>query len=400
VIRSWLLDLLVAALDEDERASTRSAATPRTPARAGGPSRRRSTTPSRCRDRRLALRPVRLPPGRQPGDEGDRGDAQPVRRPRRAHRGANPAATVAEAATKLPPRAVRVRRHLTLHDFRSYADLDVALEPGPRRSSAATARARPTWSRRSTTSRGSPRTGSPATRRWSGPAPSQAIIRAAVVRDGRRRRSRSRSTRASPTGPGQPVAAAPRPRAARPGAHGGLRPEDLTLVKGDPSDGGASSSTTCWCCAHRGWPACGRLRPDPAQRNSLLKTAGAARAGSTRQDGALSTLEVWDEHLARVGAELLAARLRWSTTCAPYVGQGLRHGRPRAGATTPDRVQAVAPSSWPRTGPRRAVDARWRSAGSRPAARRGRAPAQGRARPRRLAGRPAPRRAGALARQR
>ena len=41
------------------------------------------------------------------------------------------------------------------------------------RSSGATARARPTWSRRSTTSPGSPRTGSPATPRWSGPAPSR-----------------------------------------------------------------------------------------------------------------------------------------------------------------------------------------------------------------------------------
>ena len=30
----------------------------------------------------VALRPLRLPPGRQPGDEGGRGDAQPVRRPR------------------------------------------------------------------------------------------------------------------------------------------------------------------------------------------------------------------------------------------------------------------------------------------------------------------------------
>ena len=39
VIRSWLLDLLVAALDERRRTSTRSAATPTTPARAGGPSR-------------------------------------------------------------------------------------------------------------------------------------------------------------------------------------------------------------------------------------------------------------------------------------------------------------------------------------------------------------------------
>ena len=43
VVRSWLLDLLVQALDADARASSRSRAWPPTPARAGG----RSTRPSR-----------------------------------------------------------------------------------------------------------------------------------------------------------------------------------------------------------------------------------------------------------------------------------------------------------------------------------------------------------------
>ena len=43
VIRSWLLDLLVAAVEEDDRTSTRSPATPRTPARVAGPSRPRSS---------------------------------------------------------------------------------------------------------------------------------------------------------------------------------------------------------------------------------------------------------------------------------------------------------------------------------------------------------------------
>ena len=44
---------------------------------------------------------------------------------------------------------------------------------GRRRSSAATGRARRTWWRRSTTSRGWARTGSPPTRRWCGPAPTR-----------------------------------------------------------------------------------------------------------------------------------------------------------------------------------------------------------------------------------
>ena len=44
-------------------------------------------------DHRRALRPVRLPPGRQPGDEGGRRDAQPVRRPRRRKASAPPGTT-------------------------------------------------------------------------------------------------------------------------------------------------------------------------------------------------------------------------------------------------------------------------------------------------------------------
>ncbi len=52
VVRSWLLDLLVKALEDGPEARARSPATPTTPARAAGPSRRPSTTPSRCRSSR------------------------------------------------------------------------------------------------------------------------------------------------------------------------------------------------------------------------------------------------------------------------------------------------------------------------------------------------------------
>ena len=55
------------------------------------------------------------------------------------------------------------------------------------------------------------------------------------------------------------------------------------------------------------------------QRNSLLKTAGIAR-GSSR-DAAMSTLEIWDDNLARVGGELLGARLQLVEDLRPYVGK-------------------------------------------------------------------------------
>jgi DNA replication and repair protein RecF len=55
------------------------------------------------------------------------------------------------------------------------------------------------------------------------------------------------------------------------------------------------------------------------QRNSLLKTAGLAR-GSSR-DAAMSTLEIWDDNLARVGAEILGARLQLVEDLRPYLGK-------------------------------------------------------------------------------
>ena len=88
VIRSWLLDLLVAALEEDthlEKIRRLRRGLRRGPLDRRGRDRQRRT---HARHRRLAVRTVHLAPGRQPGHEGDRRDAQPVRRPRDPDRGA------------------------------------------------------------------------------------------------------------------------------------------------------------------------------------------------------------------------------------------------------------------------------------------------------------------------
>jgi DNA replication and repair protein RecF len=53
------------------------------------------------------------------------------------------------------------------------------------------------------------------------------------------------------------------------------------------------------------------------QRSALLKSAGAARRAGGRGD--LSTLEVWDGHLAAQGAQLLAGRLDLIDDLAPLV---------------------------------------------------------------------------------
>ncbi|MEJ7743501.1 MAG: DNA replication/repair protein RecF [Nocardioidaceae bacterium] len=94
-------------------------------------------------------------------------------------------------------------------------------------------------------------------------------------------------------------------------------PEDLELVKGDPS-------------ARRRFlddllvlrqPRFAAVRNDYdrvlRQRNTLLKSAGGR--GRARSDSALSTLEVWDAHLARTGAELLAARLALTADLRPHL---------------------------------------------------------------------------------
>ena len=83
-------------------------------------------------------------------------------------------------------------------------------------------------------------------------------------------------------------------------------PEDLTLVKGDP---GARRTFLDDLLVAR-TPRLAGVRSDYErvlkQRNALLKTAFLARRSG---GGDMRTLDVWDAHLARTGAELLSARL-------------------------------------------------------------------------------------------
>ncbi len=210
--------------------------------------------------------------------------------------------------------------HLSLHDFRSYAELDVALEPGAtafigRNGQGKTnlVEAIDYLSRL-----GSHRVATDAPLVRAGA--DQAVVRAAVVRDGRSATlevelNPGRSNRAR-------VNRSPLPKARD--LLGLVRtvvfsPEDLTLVKGDPSDRRRFLDDLLVLRT----PRLAGVRSDYdrvlRQRNTLLKTAGLAR-GSAR-DGALSTLGVWDAHLARTGAELLAARLALVDQLRPYVGK-------------------------------------------------------------------------------
>jgi DNA replication and repair protein RecF len=231
--------------------------------------------------------------------------------------------------------------HLTLHDFRSYTDLEVELAPGPtafvgRNGQGKTnlVEAIDYLSRL-----GSHRVATDAPLVRAGAE--RALVRAAVVRDGRQavleveitpgRSNRARVNRSD----------LPRAR----DLLGLVRtvvfsPEDLTLVKGDPSDRRRFLDDLLVLRT----PRLAGVRADYdrvlRQRNSLLKTAGLAR-GSSRES-ALSTLVVWDAHLARVGAELLAARLQLVDQLRPYVGKA--YETVARGASRDDAWLDYAPS--------------------------------------------------------
>ena len=238
--------------------------------------------------------------------------------------------------------------HLTLHDFRSYADLDVALEPGATafigRNGQGKTNLVEAIDYLSRLSSHRVATDAPLVRAGA----DQAIVRASVVKEGRPallevelnpgRANRARINR-SPL---------PRPRE----IIGLVRtvvfaPDDLTLVKGDPSR-----------------PAQVPRRPaDPArtprlagvrsdydrvlkQRNSLLKTAGIARGVVARHrdvDARRSGTTTW-----RASAPSCSAPGSGSSrTCAPTSARPTRRSPAVRAATTPTSTTRPA-STWRR----------------------------------------------------
>jgi DNA replication and repair protein RecF len=122
-------------------------------------------------------------------------------------------------------------------------------------------------------------------------------------------------------------------------------PDDLSLVKGDPGE--RRRFLDDLLVARQ--PRFSGVRLDYErvlkQRNSLLKTAGGRTTGR-RSESAMATLEVWDAHLAKAGAELLVARLRLVRDLAPRVAE---HYRTIASATTrpgADTTAVTYQASW------------------------------------------------------
>ncbi len=196
-------------------------------------------------------------------------------------------------------------RHLSVADFRSWNSVDVAFEPGPSVLIGANGLGKTNLVEALCylATLGSHRVASEAPLIRLGAQ--RAVVRAAVVADAREMRveveiTAGRANRAQRNG-------SPVPRARD--ILGVLRtvlfaPEDLAIVRGDPNERRRFLDDLIVARS----PRLAGVRADYErvlrQRAALLKSAAAARRG-----GDLSTLDVWDAHLAEHGAQLLQARL-------------------------------------------------------------------------------------------
>jgi len=217
--------------------------------------------------------------------------------------------------------------HLSLVDFRSWTELELELGPG----STALVGANGQGKTNVVEAVGYAATLS--SHRVAADAPlvragaARAVVRAKVERDGRStllelevnpgKANRARLNRS------------PLPRARE--VLGVLRtvlfaPEDLSLVRGDPAERRRFLDDLLVASA----PRYAGVRADYdrvlKQRNALLKTAFLARRRSSAaaSGGDMRTLDVWDAHLARSGADLLGARLALVEALRPRVAAAYR----------------------------------------------------------------------------
>jgi DNA replication and repair protein RecF len=229
---------------------------------------------------------------------------------------------------------------LALTDFRSYRDVEVALDAG------VVAFVGPNGAGKTNLVEAIQYAATLDSHRAGSDAPlvrlgaDRAIVRTAVVRDGRTalielelnpgKANRARINRS------------PVPRAKE--VLGLLRtvlfaPEDLALVKGDPSE--RRHFLDDLLVARQ--PRLAGVRADYdrvlKQRNALLKTAGQAR----RSGQPLETLDVWDSHLARAGGELLEARIDLIDSLRPLVDKAYDAVAGGSGPARIDYKSSLAP---------------------------------------------------------
>ncbi|HWH29099.1 MAG TPA: DNA replication/repair protein RecF [Mycobacteriales bacterium] len=242
-------------------------------------------------------------------------------------------------------------RALSLTDFRSWSEVELELEPGPTALVGANGQGKTNLVEAIgyAATLGSHRVSADAPLVRAGAE--RAVVRVRVERAGR-------STLAEiEVNPGRANRArlnrSPVPRARE--VLGVLRtvlfaPEDLALVRGDPSERRRFLDDLLVARA----PRFAGVRADYErvlkQRNALLKTAFLARRAGGRDGsggGDMRTLDVWDAHLARTGAELLAARLELVEALRPEVAAAYREvsaGQGEAGMAYRSSLGADGPA--------------------------------------------------------
>ncbi|MCX5196251.1 DNA replication/repair protein RecF [Streptomyces sp. NBC_00249] len=221
--------------------------------------------------------------------------------------------------------------HLSLADFRSYARAEVPLAPG------VTAFVGPNGQGKTNLVEAIGYLATLGSHRVSSDAPlvrmgaDRAIVRAAVTQGERQqlvelelnpgRANRARINRSSQVRPRDVLGIVRTVLFA---------PEDLALVKGDPGERRRFLDELVTARS----PRMAAVRSDYErvlkQRNTLLKSAAMARRHGGRSMD-LSTLDVWDQHLARAGAELLAQRLDLLATLLPLADKAYEQLAPGGG---------------------------------------------------------------------
>lgn len=232
-------------------------------------------------------------------------------------------------------------RHLSIGDFRSYPSAELALEPGVSTLVGLNGQGKTNLveaigyvaslsSHRVATDQPLVRFGS-----------DRAIVRCAVVREGRESLVELEITPGKANRAKLNRSSLPRTR----DVLGTLRtvlfaPEDLALVKGDPGerrrflDDLLVQRQPRWAGVRSDYDKILR------QRGALLKSAATIlgskrgrRRSSSAPDGidpavaveeAVRTLDIWDDHLASVGSQLLYARLRLLRDLVPHLQQAYR----------------------------------------------------------------------------
>ncbi|MFI2431635.1 DNA replication/repair protein RecF [Streptomyces sp. NPDC018693] len=221
--------------------------------------------------------------------------------------------------------------HLSLADFRSYARVEVPLDPG------VTAFVGPNGQGKTNLVEAVGYLATLGSHRVSSDAPlvrmgaERAVIRAQIRQGDRQqlielelnpgRANRARINRSSQVRPRDVLGIVRTVLFA---------PEDLALVKGDPGERRRFLDELITARS----PRMAGVRSDYErvlkQRNTLLKSAALARRHGGRSMD-LSTLDVWDQHLARAGGELLAQRLDLIAVLEPLADKAYEQLAPGGG---------------------------------------------------------------------